>query len=161
MNEYNRKYGYKFYYWTKTMSLIYVKWNFRATSESVHFQTLCVTFYRTGSRNEQLQFLKKENVIGHLESKRQRHAQEYTLPIPGATLKNKTMHEGLENVNLPLRGFERRFYVSNIEEFSYCRKRQQSYNQRNTLKLRGNRERNFDGAFSSSFEITFFWVYGG
>jgi len=50
----------------------------------------------------------------------------------------------------------KRFYVSNKEEFSLCRKRQYSYNERNTLRLRGNCERNFDSAFSSSFEITFF-----
>jgi len=68
------------------------------------------------------------------------------------------MHKGFENINLPLRGFVRRFYVSNLEEFSFCRKRQYSYNERNTLKLRWNCERNFDVAFSSSFEITFFWV---
>jgi len=65
------------------------------------------------------------------------------------------MHKGLENINLPLRGFVRRFYVSNLEEFSFCRKRQFSY-ERNTLKLRGNCERNFDRGFSSSFEVTFF-----
>jgi len=62
----------------------------------------------------------------------------------------------LENINLPLRGFVRRFYVSNLEEFSFCRKRQYSYNERNTLKLRGNCETNFDRAFSSSFVMTFF-----
>jgi len=61
----------------------------------------------------------------------------------------KLMHKGLENINLPLRGFVRRFYVSNSEEFSFCRKRQDSYNERNTLKLRGDCERNFDRAFSS------------
>ena len=49
------------------------------------------------------------------------------------------------------------FYVSNSEKFSGC-ERQYSYNERNTLKLRGNCERNFDGAFSSSFENTFFLV---
>jgi len=66
------------------------------------------------------------------------------------------MHKGLENINLPLRGFVRRlFYVSNVGEFSFCRKRQYSYNERNALKLRGNCERNFDGAFPSSFEIFF------
>ena len=66
------------------------------------------------------------------------------------------MHKGLENINLPLRGFVRRFYVSNLEEFSFSRKMQYSYNERNTLKLRGNCERNFDRAFSSSFETIFF-----
>jgi len=52
----------------------------------------------------------------------------------------------------------RRFYVLNYEEFSFCRKRQYSYNERNTLKLRGNCEWNFDGVFSSYLEITFFCV---
>jgi len=45
----------------------------------------------------------------------------------------------------------RRFYVSSLEEFPFCRKRQYSYNERDSLKLRGNRERNFEGAFSSFF----------
>jgi len=65
----------------------------------------------------------------------------------------------LENINLPLRGFVRRFYVSNLEEFSFRRKRQYSYDERFTLKWRGNCERNFDGAFSSSFKTAFFLLY--
>jgi len=52
----------------------------------------------------------------------------------------------------------RLFYVSNNEEFSFCHRKQCSYNERNTVKLRRNCERNFDGAFSFSFEINFFWV---
>ena len=44
------------------------------------------------------------------------------------------MLKGLENINLPLRGFVRRFYVSNLEEFSFRRKRQYSYDERFTLK---------------------------
>jgi len=86
------------------------------------------------------------------------------LPIKSENSKNpwcnvkKTMHKGLENINRPLRGFVRRFYVSNVEEFLFRRKRQYSHNERNTLKLWENCERSFDGAFSSSFEITFFWV---
>jgi len=66
------------------------------------------------------------------------------------------MHKELENINRPLRGFVRRFYVSSLEEFSFCRERQYSYNETNTLKLRGNCERNFDGAFSSFLKTTFF-----
>ena len=55
----------------------------------------------------------------------------------------------------------RRFYVSNLEGFSFCRKRQYSYNERNTLKFRGNCERNFDRAFFSSFKTIFFSVRSG
>ena len=62
-----------------------------------------------------------------------------------------------DNNTLIMRGI-----LSNWEEFSFCCKRQKYfYNERNTLKLRGNCERNFDRAFSSSFEIIFFWVYDG
>ena len=50
----------------------------------------------------------------------------------------------------------RRFNVSSLEEFSFRRKRQYSYNETDALKLRGNCERNFDGAVSSSFKSTFF-----
>ena len=50
----------------------------------------------------------------------------------------------------------RRFNVSSLEEFSFYRKRQYSHNETDALKLRGNRERNFDGAVSSSFKTTFF-----
>jgi len=71
---------------------------------------------------------------------------EYTLRIPGATTR----------INLPLRGFVRRFNVSSLEEFSFYRKRQYSHNETDALKLRGNRERNFDGAVSSSLKTTFF-----
>ena len=35
----------------KSMSFNYVKWNLGATSESVHFHTLCVTFNHKGSMN--------------------------------------------------------------------------------------------------------------
>jgi len=69
---------------------------------------------------------------------------------------SKKMHKELENINRPLRGFVRRFYVSSLEEFSFCRKRQYSYNETDALKLRRNCERNFDSAFSSSFKTTFF-----
>ena len=69
------------------------------------------------------------------------------------------MHKGLENINLPLRGFVRRFYVSNLEAFSFCRKRQYSYNERNTLKSRGHCERNFDRAFSSSFKTHYSYFF--
>jgi len=65
------------------------------------------------------------------------------------------MHKGLENINLPLRGFVRRFYVSNLEKFSFRRKRQYSYYERNTLKLRGNCERNFDRAFTLPLRLLF------
>jgi len=99
-------------------------------------------------------------------SMRQHHAHEYTLRIPVAATRPvvqgwKTMHKGLENINFSLRGFVRRFYVSNLEEFSFRRKRQYSYDERFSLKWRGNCERNFDGAFSSSCKTTFFWVYNG
>jgi len=40
----------------------------------------------------------------------------------------KMYHNELENIKLSLRGFVRRFYVSNLDEFSFCRKRQYSYN---------------------------------
>ena len=66
------------------------------------------------------------------------------------------MHKELYNINLPLRGFVRRFNVSSLKEFSLCGKRQYSYNETDALKLRGNREMNFDGAVSSSFKTTFF-----
>jgi len=68
------------------------------------------------------------------------------------------MHKELYNINLPLRGFVRRFNVSSLKEFSLCGKRQYSYNETDALKLRGNRERNFDGAVSSSFKTTFLSV---
>ena len=42
------------------------------------------------------------------------------------------MHKGLENINLALKGFVRRFYVSNLEEFSFRRKRQFPYDERFT-----------------------------
>jgi len=50
----------------------------------------------------------------------------------------------------------RRYSVSSLEEFSFSRKRRYSHNETDALKLRGNCERNFDGAVSSSFETTFF-----
>ena len=65
---------------------------------------------------------------------RQHHAHEYTLRIPGAATRpgarlKKTMQKGLENISLPLRGFVRRFNVSNLEEFSFRRKRQYSHDE--------------------------------
>jgi len=46
-------------------------------------------------------------------------------------------------------------YDSSLEEFSFRRKRKYSYDRGDALILRGNCERNFGGAFSSSFESTF------
>ena len=88
----------------------------------------------------------------------------YTLRIPGAAtrpgarLKKRCIKDWRILISLWKDLWDGFFYVSNLEEFSFCRKRQYSYNERNTLKFRGNCERNFDRAFSSSFEITFFWV---
>ena len=66
------------------------------------------------------------------------------------------MYKESENISRPFRGFVRRFYVSSLEEFSFCRKRQYYYNETDALKLRGNCERKFDSAFPSSLKTTFF-----
>ena len=58
-------------------------------------------------------------------------------------------------INLPSREFVRGFYVSSLQEVFFRRKRQYSWNETDALKLRGNSERNIDGAFFSSFKTTF------
>jgi len=70
------------------------------------------------------------------------------------------MHKEFEDIYLPLRGFVKWFYVSSLQEYSFRRKRQYSCNETGALKLRGNSEINFDGAFSSCFMTTLLWVWG-
>jgi len=80
---------------------------------------------------------------GHLESKTVQSASimrmttfcGYLVQRRDLVQCRKTMHKELENINRPLRGFMRRFYVSSPEEFSFCRKRHYSCIETDALKV--------------------------
>jgi len=67
----------------------------------------------------------------------------------------KVKKQCIENRRILISPWEDLFYVSSLEEFSFRRERQYSWNEMDALKLRGNCERNFNGTFSCFIRTPF------